>query len=1094
MTGPYVDQPQRDRLVEDLDRTLFVEAGAGTGKTTAVVSRVVALVADGRLVMERLVAITFTIAAAGELRVRIREALESAAAATSRPPDARARCGKAAGEVDRARIETIHGFCATLLRMHPLEAGLPPDFEILAEVSSGLDVRERFREWFSSVSATPAREAMRRGFLLGVTPTRLLSLFTAMDANWDLLGAEPSWNATVPGGLAVIAHAIGADLAEAVALLPHCHTTDLLADHVEELRPAAYRLQHATGDDDALAAVIAYHRSPRPGNRGNQGNWHEGVCKRVKAHLKEARSAADDVVTAAQEAVACSTAHALRDAVLLYAEERRIRGLVSYQDLLVRARDLVQRHPAVLSALHRTWDAIIVDEFQDTDPLQAELAFRIAAEPGAASLFWTDLPPVSGRLCVVGDPKQSIYRFRRADIAIYDAVQRALTLDDADARVSLQVNFRSGQRIVDAVNAVFGGPGGLMGPAAEDGVQATYVDLVAHRPDIDGSVRVFGGPVEGKAAAMWSAEADGTATAILRILAERWTVDAGKEAGPRPCTSSDICILMPSRTNLRNLERALENARVRYRLDSGSLMVATQEVRDLLNCLRCIDDPTDEVALVAALRSPAYACSDVDLLRWREAGGWWTYQRPGPPEVPRVSAAISDLLELHRLGDTLTVPALVEELISRRLLRAAAADDWRPRETLRRQRYVLEQVRALTRAGRTTLHDAVDYLERLAADPHYDSVASDSDDEDCVRVMTIHAAKGLEFPIVLVTGLGRKPLDFRAQVATSRVGGRVEVKIAKDFTTPGWSALAAREDAMQAAERVRLLYVALTRARDHLVVSGFRGATQGDATDAYRVHSRLLELDGVAELDVAVAPSPSVQSHPEADTGHDSDAHRTEEATWVAQREALLARFGALRATTATAVAGEPDALSPEASGDVAAQRRGRGGTSLGRAVHAVLQVLDLRSLDGIADHVAAQAAAEGIRDRAAEVERLVRATCATAAVQRAARARHWRELPVGAGVDGVIVEGFIDLLYEDPDGRLVVLDYKTDAVAGAAIEARFARYRLQGGVYALLVGEVTGREVARIEFVFAAAGETRSIGDVAAVVAEVREALAAAS
>jgi ATP-dependent exoDNAse (exonuclease V) beta subunit len=127
-------------------------------------------------------------------------------------------------------------------------------------------------------------------------------------------------------------------------------------------------------------------------------------------------------------------------------------------------------------------------------------------------------------------------------------------------------------------------------------------------------------------------------------------------------------------------------------------------------------------------------------------------------------------------------------------------------------------------------------------------------------------------------------------------------------------------------------------------------------------------------------------------------------------------------------------------------------------------------------------------------VERLVRATCATAAVQQAARARHWRELPVGAGVDGVIVEGFIDLLYEDPDGRLVVLDYKTDAVAGAAIKARFARYRLQGGVYALLIGEVTGREVARIEFVFAAAGETRTISDVAAVVAEVREALAAAS
>jgi len=111
VTGAFIDQPQRDRLVEDLDRTLFVEAGAGTGKTTAVVSRIVALVADGRLSMERLVAITFTIAAAGELRVRIREALEKAETETSRSPESRARCGNAASEVDRARIETIHAFC-----------------------------------------------------------------------------------------------------------------------------------------------------------------------------------------------------------------------------------------------------------------------------------------------------------------------------------------------------------------------------------------------------------------------------------------------------------------------------------------------------------------------------------------------------------------------------------------------------------------------------------------------------------------------------------------------------------------------------------------------------------------------------------------------------------------------------------------------------------------------------------------------------------------------------------------------------------------------------------------------------------------------
>jgi len=162
--------------------------------------------------------------------------------------------------------------------------------------------------------------------------------------------------------------------------------------------------------------------------------------------------------------------------VVGYAEERRERGLVSYQDLLVRARDLVRDHADVRATLSARWDLVAVDEFQDTDPLQAELALRLCAAVEDRTLPWTELRPAAGRLCVVGDPKQSIYRFRRADIALYAAVERALVEADPQARVRLAVNFRSGRRIIEAVNAVFGGAGGLMtGDAATPGVQAEYV-------------------------------------------------------------------------------------------------------------------------------------------------------------------------------------------------------------------------------------------------------------------------------------------------------------------------------------------------------------------------------------------------------------------------------------------------------------------------------------------------------------------------------------------------------------------------------------------------------------------------------------------
>jgi ATP-dependent helicase/nuclease subunit A len=1088
---PVADQGERDRLVTELDRTFFVEAGAGTGKTAAVVAAIVARVAAGRLVMERLVAITFTIAAAGELRVRIREELEAAAAGAV-DVDQRLRLAQAASEVDRARIETIHAFCSALLRMHPLEAGLPPDFETLADLAGDLDVRERFRRWFDSL--TPGErgaEAVRRGLLLGLPPDKLLELFLALSDDWDVV-EQATWPV---GAVAAVdpARVLGEDVQRCVDLLPLCRAPDPLYRHIDALRLVTARLGEAASEDAALVALLALEEVPKLGHAGALANWGlvdgTNACKVIRGTMHAVAEEVARVLGAARTAAIGRIAAELRDLVLAYAEERRERGLVTYQDLLVRARNLLRDHPDVQTALRTRWDLVAVDEFQDTDPLQAELALRLCAAVSGAEGEWRELVPEPGRLCVVGDPKQSIYRFRRADIAVYSAVERTLVGADPRARVRLSVNFRSGRRIIEAVNAVFGGAEGLMrADPGSPGAQAKYVDLVAHAPEIEGSVRVVGGPVPGRAAEMWLREARTTAVAIQRILDEGWTVGEGTESGPHPCTADDICILMPSRTNLRNLERELEAASLQYRLESGSLIIATQEVRDLLNLLRSIDDPTDQVALVAALRSPAYGCSDSELVGWKASGGYWAYERSGRGEEPRVAAAMADLRELHRLRHVTSVPALIEEVLSRRLLRATAYDDWRPREAHRRYRFVAEQARALARGGWSTLHDTVDLLERLARNPSYDSVAVEtSPDEHAVRVMTVHAAKGLEFPIVIVTGLGRKPVTRRSPIVTDHLSGSVELLVG-GFATEGREALDARESAMEAAERVRLLYVALTRARDHLVVGVFRAANRGDETDAGQLDPRLHACEGVEVMEEAWerAGTPRPAAPPDGTTPKEQ---RSAEEAWVARRAELLAQLGVLRTQSATGLA-HADAeagLAPEVGEDIAAGRRGRAATSRGRAVHAVLQVIDLTTRAGLDDLARAQAAAEGIPEQAAEVARLVRAACDSAPARRAATARHWREVPLGAPAGGVLLEGFVDLLYELPDGRLVIVDYKTDTVSGAEVDRRMERYRLQGGVYGLLVAEVTRREVARIEFVFAAAGEVRTVTDVADVVGEVR-------
>jgi ATP-dependent exoDNAse (exonuclease V) beta subunit len=300
--------------------------------------------------------------------------------------------------------------------------------------------------------------------------------------------------------------------------------------------------------------------------------------------------------------------------------------------------------------------------------------------------------------------------------------------------------------------------------------------------------------------------------------------------------------------------------------------------------------------------------------------------------------------------------------------------------------------------------------------------------------------------------------------------------------TAGFEALSARDRRLEEAEQVRLLYVAATRARDHLIASVYHEAKRsGPSTAAGRI---LLAASDVPQLWQTAAP---LDEHmPEAaetvGAALDTPAERED---WLARRAAAIADRTSIPAVSATALARaarEQDLDDPNLQKDAPTEeqppwRRGRGGTTLGRAVHSVLQTVDLASGADLEATARAQAAAEGIPARAAEVARLARAALDSDAVREAvASGRYWREIYVGAGIAGgegtvsgdVVVEGFIDLLYETAAGDLVVVDYKTDALSeGDSIEAALERYRLQGAAYALALTEALRRPVARCVFVF---------------------------
>lgn len=1096
---PLSDAGARQRIRDDLDSTLFVEAGAGTGKTHELVERVVRLVCAGRAQMASIAAITFTEAAAVELRDRIREALERAARDESLPAEERERCRIAAGEVDAAAVETLHAFAGRILSSYPLEARLPPVIAMQDETRASIAFGQKWEDFVDRLLDDPAMELpLLRAYVLGLRPEQLREVALEFHRNWDRLeDATPDSSQWEPPDLAPLLAA----LSEACGYARCCvNAEDRLYCHLEALRRCCNRLEGATDELDVLRVLAEKTRIGF--GYGNKSNWSGITPGELQGMLAEAERLRNEMLTAARRAALAPLLAALRRFVLDYADERRRQGTLEFHDLLVQARDLLRRNREVRRSLQRRFSHLLIDEFQDTDPLQIEIAVLLASDDdgGDSAFSWQAAKVEEGRLFFVGDPKQSIYRFRRADIALYQEVQRRFEANTA----RLTQNFRSLRPVIDWVNGVFPE---LMGSEARDG-QAAYERLFARWEPPDGATTVYllGGPSDKGVDIneVRAKEAGELIAVIRRIKAEGWPVAEKGEDGAlwfRPARYADIAVLMPTRTGLPPLEQALEEAAIPYRVESRSLVYSSQEVRDLLTILRAIDDPTDEVALVAALRSPAFGCSDIDLLDFCQAEGRWDYRHEPPaslaPDHP-VIAAMASLREFHEKRTWMGISGVVEAVIRKRRLFELAFAHRRPRERWQRLRFVLDQARAFVEAGGSTLRQFIDWAEQQAEEGTRvaETVVPEADD-DAVRIMTIHASKGLEFPIVALTGLN---VEDRARNRSAVVlwdrNGSPEVRVGPEkarFETEGFARLAAIEEEMDAFEKVRLLYVAATRARDHLIVSLHH--KRDSRCHALRLHERCLEKTELwRSLEIAdVAASP--QEEKTSRTFDDSPEERTR---WLETRQRLLAERSRAPVVSATglaaarAAAADPNLEKEAPVEEIPPWRKGRAGTSLGRAVHAVLQSVDLATGEGLEGAAQAQAAAEGIPDRADEIARRVRAAVAAPSVREAVRGRYRREVYVAVPVDGIVLEGFIDLLYET-DGGLVVVDYKTDAVPDEEEIARaMARYRLQGAAYALAVERALGRPVVACRFVFVQATGAReeSIDDLAMAMEDARAAV----
>jgi ATP-dependent helicase/nuclease subunit A len=679
-----------------------------------------------------------------------------------------------------------------------------------------------------------------------------------------------------------------------------------------------------------------------------------------------------------------------------------------------------------------------------------------------------------------------------------------------DSLVKLTQNFRSVPAVIGWVNALFAERFQTAGSER----QAPFEVLTAARPSIVGTPTVYriGGARPCNAEEFRAEEAEVVVALLRQIRDEGWRVREGE--GTRPARLEDVAILSRARTGVRGIVEALEVAAIPHRVESRTQVFESQEVRDLIAILRAIDDPTDEIALVAALRSPAFACGDDDLVRWYAGGGRWDFRRelPGDLGESPVAPALTWLRGQHERRWWVPLTRLVDDVVADCRLFELALVDRRPRERWQRLRFVAEQGRSHAERPEATLRSLIDWLEwQTEQGAQVQERVVPEPDDDAVRIMTIHASKGLEFPIVLLVGLGTARYSQSSSVLWGD-DGALQVNLGGKLRSAGHEAAQETNRQLEDLEQERLLYVAMTRAQDHLVLSLFHKQPAPNSKAAQTQAEQIAAFAGqhedlCPELIVELDRSAPADARPVSTLALEADGDRE---AWQTARQALIDGQKTRQAISATTLAREQAELKLGADAELDAAlekdspveelpawRRGRAGTAIGRAVHSALQTIDIATGENLEAIAAAQAAAEGVADRTTEVARLTRAALDSDAVRKAVAAdRYWREVYVAKDFDGLIVDGFIDLLYDTPDGYVVV-DYKTDSVGAHNVDDVLARYRPQALAYAFVLSEQLERPVARCEFVFVSAAGgavTRAVEVSAAALAELRGAMEGAA
>jgi len=830
------DSNARDRIRKDLDTTLIVEAAAGTGKTTELVNRIISVLGSGRTTVDRIVAVTFTDKAAGELKLRLREELEDARSAAGEDLVRRQNLEEALAHLEEARAGTIHSFCGDLLRERPVEAGIDPKFEQLDETTSQQHYASVFRTWMVRILENPPegiRRSLRR-YSVGDEPMARLE-----HAGWRLAAWRDfpaAWSRPRFDRIGRIDRLVKAvhDFAELTskandtrhAVYQQTRAARDLSDYISTAEKS-----HARDYDGLEARLVSLSTSrslkimrktpPRYGT-GVSSNEVAESCDVLVDSLEQFSVSAD-------ADLAALLAGELRESIAEYEAVKQREGKLDFFDLLGRARDLLRDNSVVRRELQERFTHIFVDEFQDTEPLQAEVLMLLAAADLGVS-DWRHVRVAPGKLFIVGDPKQAIYRFRRADVGLYYEIRDRL-VEAGAVEVHLTTSFRSVPFIQNFVNAAF---------AREmDGnrrvLQAQYVPLTPIRnPSVDQpSVVALSIPdpyakVRLAASAVDNSLPDAVGSFVDWVINKsQWTVtERGRGEERVPVKARHICLLFRRFEKwmtgdvTRAYAEALQARGVPHVLVGGKSFHEREEVGTIRSALSAIEWPDDSLSVYATLHGSLFAISDADLLSYRtEYGQWHPFRVPQEVTEPLepIKRALEILRELSRKRNLRPISETINQLLT--ATRAHAGFVMRPggEQALANVLHVAQLARQYEARGAVSFRGFVEELLQAAEEGAHAEAAIFEEGSEGVRMMTVHKAKGLEFPIVILADVTCKIAPNEPDRYLDAERELCAVKLA------GWTPQdvidhSAEEHARDLAEGIRLAYVAATRTRDLLVV------------------------------------------------------------------------------------------------------------------------------------------------------------------------------------------------------------------------------------------------------------------------------------